>query len=90
MNFKRPRHREDVLFVIALVIPAVLSAARYFQTERQMTQIARAQSASAQVALDARPATSPGPEGSTLALHSGTAQAGVRGQWTPAEATGAL
>ena len=74
MNFKRPRHREDVLFVIALVIPAVLSAARYFETEQHKMQIARAQSAPAQVALAAAPATS----------------ARLAGSITPPEATGSL
>jgi hypothetical protein len=74
MNFKRPRHREDILFVIALVIPAVLSAARYFETEQRKTQIARAQSASAQVALHAPPAT----------------LANLAGSITPPEATGSL
>jgi len=90
MNFKRASHREDVLFTIALVIPAVLSAARYLENEQQMTQIVRAQAATAQVARDARPDTSPDLAGSILALRSGAAPAGVPREMAQPEATGAL
>lgn len=50
MNFNRVGHREDVLFVIALVVPAIFAGARYFESEHQMTQIARARSQSALIA----------------------------------------
>ncbi len=43
MNFNRSGHRDDWLFVIALLLPAVFAGARYFESDRQMTQIAHAQ-----------------------------------------------
>jgi hypothetical protein len=41
MNFNRRGYRDDLLFVIALVLPAVVAATRYLESERQMDQIAR-------------------------------------------------
>jgi hypothetical protein len=38
------------LFVIALLVPAIFATARYFESDRQMTQIAQAQSKPARVA----------------------------------------
>jgi hypothetical protein len=43
MNFNRSGHRDNFLFVIALLLPAVVAGARYFESDRQMTQIAQAQ-----------------------------------------------
>ena len=43
MNFNRPGCRDDWLFVIALVLPAAFAAARYFESDRQIAQIAQAQ-----------------------------------------------
>ena len=44
MNLNRRSHREDLLFVIALLLPAVFAAgARYFESDAQITQIAQAQ-----------------------------------------------
>jgi uncharacterized membrane protein affecting hemolysin expression len=48
MNFNRRSHREDVLFVIALLVPALFAGARYLESDHQMTQIAQAR---AQVTL---------------------------------------
>jgi hypothetical protein len=42
MNFSRPNRREDILFVIALMVPAFFSVARYLETDRQLEQIAHA------------------------------------------------
>ena len=47
MNLNRRSHREDALFVIALLVPAMFAMARYVQSHREMTQIAQAQAASA-------------------------------------------
>jgi hypothetical protein len=55
MNFKRRGSWDDALFVIVLIVPAALSTARYFESERQMTQIAQAQRKTTEVVLDARP-----------------------------------
>ena len=52
MNFNRRSHLEDVLFVITLLVPAIFAGVRYVETERQITQIAQAQSHSASVAVD--------------------------------------
>jgi hypothetical protein len=46
MNMNRRTHREDALFVIALLVPAIFATARYFQSDREMTQIAQAQASS--------------------------------------------
>jgi len=43
MNFNRPGCRDDWLFVIALALPATFAGARYFESDRQMTEIAQAQ-----------------------------------------------
>jgi len=43
MNLNRRSHREDLLFVIALLLPAVFAGARYFESDAQITQIAQAQ-----------------------------------------------
>ena len=50
MNFRRPGCMDDVLFVIALLVPAIFATARYFESDRQMTEIAQAQSQRAAVA----------------------------------------
>jgi hypothetical protein len=46
MNLNRRSHKEDALFVIALLVPAIFATARYIESDRQMTQIAQAQAAS--------------------------------------------
>jgi len=51
MNFKFSPHRDDVLFVIALLLPAVFAGARYVQSDREMTQIVQART-QAQLAAD--------------------------------------
>jgi hypothetical protein len=43
MNFKRSGYRDDLLFVIVLLLPAVFAGARYFESDRQMTQIVQTQ-----------------------------------------------
>ena len=43
MNMNRRSHREDALFLIALLVPAMFAGARYVESDRQMTQIAQAQ-----------------------------------------------
>jgi uncharacterized protein YfaQ (DUF2300 family) len=50
MRFNRSGHRDDLLFVIALLLPAIFAGARYFQSDREMTQIAQARAHSALVA----------------------------------------
>jgi hypothetical protein len=42
MKFKLFQHRDDVLFVLALLLPAVFAGARYVQSDREMTQIVQA------------------------------------------------
>jgi hypothetical protein len=42
MNLNRRSRHEDALFVIALIVPALFAAARYFESDRQMDQIAQA------------------------------------------------
>jgi len=54
MNFNRPGHRDDVLFVIAILVTAVFTGARYFESDRQMDQIARAHSQAVSVAVDGK------------------------------------
>jgi hypothetical protein len=43
MKFNRTSHRDDLLFVIALLLPLIFAGARYFESDRQMTQIVQAQ-----------------------------------------------
>jgi len=43
MKYKHSSHRDDLLFVIALLLPAIFAGARYFESDRQMTEIAQAQ-----------------------------------------------
>ena len=43
MNLNRRSHKEDALFVIALLVPAIFAGARYIESDRQITQIAQAQ-----------------------------------------------
>ena len=52
MNFNRRSHREDALFVIALLVPAVFAGARYVESDRQIAQIAQARSEAAVVAFE--------------------------------------
>ena len=55
MNFSRRSHREDVLFLIALLIPAMFAGARFVESDRQMDRIARTQSAPTAIVLNASP-----------------------------------
>ena len=50
MKFNRHSRFEDVLFVLALLVPAVLSGARYLESDREMTQIAQAAAKSTELA----------------------------------------
>jgi len=52
MNISRRSRIEDVLFVIALMVPAVIAGARFVETDRQIEQIAQAQSPAAIVVVD--------------------------------------
>jgi hypothetical protein len=54
MNLNRRSHTEDALFVIALLVPAIFAGVRYLESERQITQIAQAQTRAASVALERR------------------------------------
>jgi hypothetical protein len=54
MNFDRPGHRDDVLFVIAILVTAVVTGARYFESDRQMDQIARAHAQAVSVAVEGK------------------------------------
>lgn len=42
MKFDRSGNKDDWLFVIALLLPAVFAGARFLESDRQMTQIAQA------------------------------------------------
>jgi hypothetical protein len=42
MNLNRRSHREEVLFVLALVVPAIFAGARYVQSEREIALISQA------------------------------------------------
>jgi hypothetical protein len=53
MNFQRRSRIEDILFVIALVLPAVVAGARYLETDREMTMIARSHAPAPSVAVSA-------------------------------------
>jgi len=47
-NLMKPNRRsflDDVLFVTALAIPALVAAARYVETDREMTTLAKLQEA---------------------------------------------
>jgi hypothetical protein len=50
MNMNRQSRREDVLFVIALLVPAIFAGARYQESSREMTLIAQ-QPAAIQVVM---------------------------------------
>jgi hypothetical protein len=54
MNINRRSHREDALFVIALLVPAIVAGARYVESDRQMAQIAQARPQAASVAFESR------------------------------------
>jgi len=43
MKYKYSSRRDDLLFVVALLVPAIFAGARYFESDRQMTQIVQAQ-----------------------------------------------
>lgn len=46
LKLKNPIHRftvDDALFLMALAIPAIAAAARYVDSEREMTALARSQ-----------------------------------------------
>jgi hypothetical protein len=53
MNFSRRSRIEDALFVIALLVPAMVGGARYLQSDREMTLIARAHAPATSVAASA-------------------------------------
>ena len=55
MNFNRSGHRDDFLFVIALLLPALFAGARYVQSDHEMVQIAQAHSRSALAADESLP-----------------------------------
>jgi hypothetical protein len=55
MRFDRFGHRDDVLFVIAILLPVLMAGARFFESERDLDQIARARPQSTMVAADRRP-----------------------------------
>ncbi|MBV8208866.1 MAG: hypothetical protein JO133_02275 [Burkholderiaceae bacterium] len=42
MNMTRRSHREDAIFLLALLVPAFFAGARYVQSDREMTLIAQA------------------------------------------------
>jgi hypothetical protein len=52
MNINRRSHREDALFVIALLVPAIVAGARYVETDRQIAQIAQARPQAVSVAFE--------------------------------------
>jgi hypothetical protein len=52
MNFNYRNHRDDLLFVIALLVPAVFSGACYIDSQRQIVRIEQAQSQAASVAAN--------------------------------------
>jgi len=56
MNFNRRSYHDDLLFVVALLVPAVFAGARYVESELQIVQIEQAQSQGqgALAAVDAR------------------------------------
>jgi len=70
MDFTRRLHRDDALFVIALVVPAAVATERYFESDREMTQIAQAQRKPTEAAVDARSTVMLDRVRSTLALHA--------------------
>jgi uncharacterized membrane protein affecting hemolysin expression len=53
MNLNRRSHKEDVLFVLALLVPAIFAGARYIESDHQMTQIAQAQTRATSIAVEA-------------------------------------
>lgn len=53
MNLNRRSHKEDVLFVLALLVPAIFAGARYIESDHQMTQIAQAQTRATAIAVEA-------------------------------------
>jgi hypothetical protein len=50
MNFNRPRHSEDLMFVIVLLLPAVFAGTRYVGFVREVAHIAQARSAATSTA----------------------------------------
>jgi len=56
MNMNRQSRREDVLFVIALLVPAIFSAARLFDDKSAMDLIAAGKTPMVQVANAKAPA----------------------------------
>jgi hypothetical protein len=42
MNMNRQSRRDDVLFVIALLVPAIFAGARFTESSQEMALIARA------------------------------------------------
>jgi len=51
MKFNRNGHRDDTWFVIALLLTTIFTGAFYFDSERQMDQIALARHRDTQVAV---------------------------------------
>ena len=43
MDFNRSGHRDDLMFVVAVVLPMLAAGARYLQSDQEITQIAQAQ-----------------------------------------------
>jgi hypothetical protein len=54
MTFNRSGHIDDLLFLIALLLPAVFGGARYLDSDGEMTRIAQAQQQSVLVADDSQ------------------------------------
>ena len=52
MNYNHRSYRDDLLFVIALLVPAIFSGACYVESERQIVQIEQARSEGAFVAAN--------------------------------------
>ena len=42
MNFARPSQRENLLFVIVLLLPPVFAGARYIESVRQLAHMSQA------------------------------------------------
>jgi uncharacterized membrane protein affecting hemolysin expression len=55
MKFDRFSHKDDALFVMALLLPALIAGARFFKSEHEMDQIAQARQHATMLAGDHRP-----------------------------------
>jgi hypothetical protein len=54
MKFNFFAHRDDWLFVIVLLLPAVVAGTRFLQSEREMTQIVQARAQAELAAADSK------------------------------------